>query len=171
MPGKCPVCGANIVNGACDYCGYQEKPNINPVPQLKWEYVENSGKAEPEKLLVQSDVGCVLSKQKGLSESHLCVRGYCTVKLHDSFLQDNVYTIDKIIFYYNDLSEQTVQADELYSERALAPLDLTGSGIFFINDPNTDSYNFIIKTYSSNSESNGKYKTTQIGRASCRERV
>ena len=34
MPGKCPVCGANIVNGACDYCGYQEKPNINPAPQL-----------------------------------------------------------------------------------------------------------------------------------------
>ena len=48
----------------------------------------------------------------------------CTVKLHDSFLQDNVYTIDKIVFYYNDLSEQTIQADELYSERALAPLRL-----------------------------------------------
>lgn len=36
MPGKCPVCGANIVNGACDYCGYQEKPNINPAPQLNY---------------------------------------------------------------------------------------------------------------------------------------
>ena len=84
----------------------------------------------------------------------------CTVKLHDSFLQDNMYTIDKIVFYYNDLSEQTVQADELYSERALAPLDLTGSGIFFIDDPNTGSYNFIVKTYSSDSESTGKYKIT-----------
>ena len=84
----------------------------------------------------------------------------CTVKLHDSFLQDNVYTIDKIVFYYNDLSEQTVQADELYSERALAPLDLTGSGIFFIDDPNTGSYNFIVKTYSSDSESTGTYKIT-----------
>ena len=84
----------------------------------------------------------------------------CTVKLHDSFLQDNMYTIDKIIFYYNDLSEQTVQADELYSERALAPLDLTGSGIFFIDDPNTGSYNFIVKTYSSDSESAGNYKIT-----------
>ena len=84
----------------------------------------------------------------------------CTVKLHNSFLQDNVYTIDKIVFYYDDLSEQTVQADELYSERALAPLDLTGSGIFFIDDPNTGSYNFIVKTYSSDSESTGTYKIT-----------
>ena len=84
----------------------------------------------------------------------------CTVKLHNSFLQDNVYTIDKIVFYYNDLSEQTVQADELYSERALAPLDLTGSGIFFIDDPNTGSYNFIVKTYSSDSNSTGTYKIT-----------
>ena len=84
----------------------------------------------------------------------------CTVKLHDSFLQDNEYKINKIIFYYDDLSEQTVQADELYSERALAPLDLTGSGIFFIDDPNTGSYNFIVKTYSSDSESTGTYKIT-----------
>ena len=84
----------------------------------------------------------------------------CTVKLHNSFLQDNVYTIDKIVFYYDDLSEQTVQADELYSERALAPLDLTSSGIFFIDDPNTGSYNFIVKTYSSDSESTGTYKIT-----------
>ena len=84
----------------------------------------------------------------------------CTVKLHDSFLKDNEYKINKIIFYYDDLSEQTVQADELYSERALAPLDLTGSGIFFIDDPNTGSYNFIVKTYSSDSESTGTYKIT-----------
>ena len=84
----------------------------------------------------------------------------CTVKLHDSFLQDNEYKINKIVFYYDDLSEQTVQADELYSERALAPLDLTGSGIFFIDDPNTGSYNFIVKTYSSDSESTGTYKIT-----------
>ena len=84
----------------------------------------------------------------------------CTVKLHNSFLQDNVYTIDKIVFYYDDLSEQTIQADELYSERALAPLDLTGSGIFFIDDPNTGSYNFIVKIYSSDSESTGTYKIT-----------
>ena len=84
----------------------------------------------------------------------------CTVKLHNSFLQDNVYTIDKIVFYYDDLSEQTVQADKLYSERALAPLDLTSSGIFFIDDPNTGSYNFIVKTYSSDSESTGTYKIT-----------
>lgn len=84
----------------------------------------------------------------------------CTVKLHDSFLQDNQYTIDRIVLYYDDVSEQTVQADELYSAKALAPLDLTGSGIFFIDDPNNGYYNFIVNTYSSDSESTGRYKIT-----------
>lgn len=87
----------------------------------------------------------------------------CTIELHDSFLQDDEYKINKIVLWYNDLSEQTVQADELYSaKRVLRPLDLTGSGIFFIDDPNNGYYNFIVKTYSSDSESSGKYKITAI---------
>ena len=111
-------------------------------------FFRGTGSSEDKDLSVSFDTFDVMSGSN------------CTVKLHDSFLQDNVYTIDKIVFYYNDLSEQTVQADELYSERALAPLDLTGSGIFFIDDPNTGSYNFIVKTYSSDSESTGTYKIT-----------
>ncbi|EPF30912.1 hypothetical protein HMPREF9194_01238 [Treponema maltophilum ATCC 51939] len=111
-------------------------------------FFRGTGSSEDKDLSVSFDTFDVMSGSN------------CTVKLHDSFLQDNVYTIDKIVFYYNDLSEQTVQADKLYSERALAPLDLTGSGIFFIDDPNTGSYNFIVKTYSSDSESTGTYKIT-----------
>ena len=84
----------------------------------------------------------------------------CTVKLHDSFLKDNEYKIGKITFRYDDSTEQTASADEMNMDWILSPLDLTGSGLFFITDPGTGTYHFVVKTSTPDSESTGNYKIT-----------
>lgn len=84
----------------------------------------------------------------------------CTVVLQDSFLKDDEFRLDKITFRYDDSSEQTVSADELRVDCILSPLDLTGSGLFFITDTGTGTYHFAVKTHSLDSEATGYYKIT-----------
>ncbi|MCR5289193.1 MAG: hypothetical protein K6E51_04290 [Treponema sp.] len=84
----------------------------------------------------------------------------CTVVLKDSFLMDDEFRLDKITFRYDDASEQTVSAGDLRKDWILSPLDLTGSGLFFITDSGTGTYYFTVKTYSPDSEFTGSYKIT-----------
>ena len=80
-----------------------------------------------------------------------------TIKIFDSFFEDNEYTISKAVFYYYDLSEQVVEAEELYSSKELAPLDLTGSNTFYIEDPKNGYYYFVVNQRNHGDES-GNYQ-------------
>ena len=86
----------------------------------------------------------------------------CTVKLQDNFLKmEDEYIIDKITFYFDDETEQTVTNAELKEDHSLIPIDLTGSGTFYVKDPGNGYFYFVVKTKPADPECIGaEYKIT-----------
>lgn len=82
-----------------------------------------------------------------------------TVYFTDSFFGENEYRLNKIDFYFDDKTMESASSSDLNIDFILKPLDLTGEGKFFIEDPYDGYYNLIIKDQLSQSDF-GFYKLT-----------